>query len=238
MRVIAATNRDLKREAEAGRFRQDLYFRLSVFPIEVPPLRRRPEDIFPLAGALPRAGGKAARALDHEVHPDRRRAAAGIPWPGNVRELQHVIERAAIVSTGRRLVLDLPAPPTPAAAKASCPAARRRSGPGVDREPSFASLSGKTFGPRMRKAGGKIYWAGWSCRTARTKAHDARLPDEGPGHPGRRGMTAGREARKGFGTLKARVHLADRVALTALWRFLASGGRHSPAKNPTPPTWT
>lgn len=108
VRLVAATNRDLRAEAEAGRFRQDLFYRLSVFPIEVPSLRKRMEDIPLLADhfleASSRKVGKPKTAL----------TLAGVQrlqqyhWPGNVRELQHVIERAVITSTAGRLNIELP----------------------------------------------------------------------------------------------------------------------------------
>jgi len=96
VRVVATTNRDLRAEVEAGRFRGDLYYRLSVLPIEVPPLRDRPDDIPALAAHF---ATQAARDLDRQVPViesaalDAMRAFA---WPGNVRELSHTIERAVI----------------------------------------------------------------------------------------------------------------------------------------------
>ncbi len=109
VRVIAATNRDLKAEVEAGRFRQDLYYRLSVFPIENPPLRERREDIPRLAKHFIRA---AAKRMSLAV-PTFTNAAAGQlaaqDWPGNVRELQNVIERAVILARGGPLLFDNPA---------------------------------------------------------------------------------------------------------------------------------
>jgi transcriptional regulator with GAF, ATPase, and Fis domain len=111
VRVIAATNRDLRAEAEAGRFRRDLYYRLSVFPIELPPLRKRSEDIpllaeHFLAAAARKFGRTAPRLTLANVQQLQR-----YPWPGNVRELQHVIERAVIASEGSRLRIELPAAP-------------------------------------------------------------------------------------------------------------------------------
>jgi transcriptional regulator with GAF, ATPase, and Fis domain len=108
VRVIAATNRDLRAEAEAGRFRQDLYYRLSVFPVELPPLRKRPEDIPILAEhfltlSARKLGRPAPRPTLAAV-----RQLQQYPWPGNVRELQHVIERALIISDGAHLVIELP----------------------------------------------------------------------------------------------------------------------------------
>lgn len=107
VRVIAATNRNLKEESLAGRFRQDLYYRLSVFPIELPPLRERPEDIPILAehflGKFSRQAGKKPPKLTlANVNLLQRYS-----WPGNIRELQHVLERAAILSTDGKLRLEL-----------------------------------------------------------------------------------------------------------------------------------
>ena len=108
VRLVAATNRDLRTEAEAGRFRQDLFYRLSVFPVEVPPLRKRKEDIPLLAEHFLKA---SARKVGRPKPP---LTIAGVQrlqqydWPGNVRELQHVIERAVITSARGRLNIELP----------------------------------------------------------------------------------------------------------------------------------
>jgi transcriptional regulator with GAF, ATPase, and Fis domain len=108
VRLIAATNRDLKAEAEARRFRQDLYYRLSVFPIELPPLRKRIEDVPLLADHFLRL---SARRIGR---PKPRLTLANVQqlqqydWPGNVRELQHVIERSVITARGDRLEIELP----------------------------------------------------------------------------------------------------------------------------------
>jgi two-component system response regulator FlrC len=121
VRVIAATNRDLGEELRAGRFREDLYHRLAVFPIALPPLRDRPADILPLGEHLL---GRAARQLGRPglTLDDSARAALGAyAWPGNVRELANVLERGAILAEGReisaehlRLGLDF-GPPGPGA---------------------------------------------------------------------------------------------------------------------------
>jgi PAS domain S-box-containing protein len=108
VRIIAASNRDLKREVDASRFRQDLFYRLSVFPIEVPPLRERREDIPPLAAHF---AEYSARQMNRP-QPRLTRAAlnqlSAYDWPGNVRELQNTVERAVILSQGRPLHFDLP----------------------------------------------------------------------------------------------------------------------------------
>jgi transcriptional regulator with GAF, ATPase, and Fis domain len=106
VRIIAATNRDLRAEAEANRFRQDLYYRLSVFPLELPPLRKRLEDIPLLAehflSRFARQLGQPKFKLTLASIQDLQRYS----WPGNVRELQHVLERACIVSERGRLQFD------------------------------------------------------------------------------------------------------------------------------------
>jgi transcriptional regulator with GAF, ATPase, and Fis domain len=100
VRFVAATNRDLLKEVEAGRFRQDLFYRLSVFPIEIPPLRERPEDIAPLALHFIK---QSARRMNRPVPRVTRATMNQLlahDWPGNVRELQNAVERAVILSQG------------------------------------------------------------------------------------------------------------------------------------------
>jgi PAS domain S-box-containing protein len=112
VRVIAATNRDLRAAADAGRFREDLYFRLNVFPLTLPPLRERGDDVILLSQAFLE---KAARQLGRDVAPLSPADIArlkGYAWPGNVRELQNVIERAVITAEGGRLNLDRALPET------------------------------------------------------------------------------------------------------------------------------
>jgi transcriptional regulator with GAF, ATPase, and Fis domain len=109
-RVIAATNKDLEKAVEAGEFREDLYYRLSVFPVQVPPLRRRGDDVVQLAvhflEQVCRDFGRSCPQLT-QVQAAALRAYA---WPGNIRELKNVIERAVILSTGDTLRLDLSLP--------------------------------------------------------------------------------------------------------------------------------
>ena len=100
VRIIAATNRDLVAEVAAGRFRQDLYYRLSVFPILIPPLRERPGDVLPLADFfLAKASQQLGKPLTGFAA-GARQEMSHYAWPGNVRELQHVVERAALLSPG------------------------------------------------------------------------------------------------------------------------------------------
>ena len=108
VRIIAATNRDLEAEVKAGRFRQDLYYRLSVFPIELPPLRDRGEDIPALAQHFLVQSARKLGVSTPRLTPVQIRELQSYDWPGNVRELQNVIERAAIRSRNGHLDLGLP----------------------------------------------------------------------------------------------------------------------------------
>ena len=116
VRVIAATNRDLKSEIGAGRFREDLYYRLSVFPIHVPPLRQRSDDIGIIAEAFLRSFSKRAGRDPLDLTPDCIRRLRAYHWPGNIRELQNIVERAVILSHGQTLNLDGILPPAAAGA--------------------------------------------------------------------------------------------------------------------------
>jgi len=106
VRIIAATNRDLKAEVEAGRFREDLFYRLSVFPLEVPPLRERREDIVPLALHFLELACTDMGRCSLNLTREQGKLLENYHWPGNIRELQHVIARAAILSTSKKLQLD------------------------------------------------------------------------------------------------------------------------------------
>jgi len=123
VRLIAATNRNLGARAEAGEFRPDLYYRLNVFPVTVPPLRERREDIAPLiAHFLAKAARKLGRSFEG-VAPAFFERAQAHDWPGNIRELENVVERAAILSRGSVLEAMDPfgATAAPARARADAP---------------------------------------------------------------------------------------------------------------------
>ena len=98
-RVVAATNRDLKKEVENGRFREDLYFRLQVIPIEVPPLRARKSDIALLVRHFLERFAREVGKAPGRVHPEAERLLEGYAWPGNVRELRNVIERIVLLES-------------------------------------------------------------------------------------------------------------------------------------------
>lgn len=105
VRVIAATNRDLDQMVEEQKFRSDLYYRLKVFPITVPPLRERPEDIPLLVRHFAQKIGARMNKRIQTIPTEAMKAMQGYSWPGNVRELENFIERAVILSTGPTLVI-------------------------------------------------------------------------------------------------------------------------------------
>ncbi len=183
LRIVAATNRRLEQEAEAGRFRADLFYRLNVFPIESVPLRQRPEDIPLLAAHFL---SKAARRFGRQGLRLSRADVAAMQdygWPGNVRELENLIERAVIVSTGERLIIDLPGrrPERTLFAPASSPGAEGETPPemvidtgtgaeGVDRgglgpqvprnEQERVALERRMIEQALAASGGKVFGPG------------------------------------------------------------------------------
>jgi formate hydrogenlyase transcriptional activator len=155
VRVIAATNRDLKSEVRKGRFREDLYFRLNVVPIESVPLRERRADIPLLAAHFLRGTGRKLKTEGLRLSEGDMRRLAGYDWPGNVRELENMIERAAILARDGRLRIELPDSARPAAVAvadtASLPAlltdADRRDRDRANITAALQSCGGRIFGP-------------------------------------------------------------------------------------------
>ncbi|HYO13008.1 MAG TPA: sigma 54-interacting transcriptional regulator [Thermoanaerobaculia bacterium] len=151
VRVIAATNRDLAGEVRAGRFRADLYYRLSVFPIHLPPLRERREDIEVLVPhfveRFNRELGRTVRTIPHAVLADLARR----DWPGNVRELQNTVQRLVLLSSGEELTgLDgisaAPPPPVP-----------QTDGPSTDQPfPTLESVEREHVRRALEQAGGNL----------------------------------------------------------------------------------
>jgi len=152
VRIVAATNRDLPAEIAAGRFREDLWFRLNVFPIALPPLRARREDIPLLADHFLTLACKRLGV----ARPVLTRAAVAAlmrhDWPGNARELQNAVERAAILARGGRLVFDLPTdraapPPEPAPPAALLTEAALRQAERDAIRAALAAAAGRVSGP-------------------------------------------------------------------------------------------
>jgi len=130
VRIVAATNKDLSAEVKAARFREDLFYRLDVVSVRLPPLRERQEDVLVLAGAFLR---RVAEKLPKDVTGLTPAAASALErysWPGNVRELQHAIDRAVILTRGKTVdVADLPE--TVRATSAAVPPGVPGSGPPI-----------------------------------------------------------------------------------------------------------
>jgi len=103
VRVIAATNRTLEQEVKAGRFREDLYYRLNVMPVPLPPLRDRRSDVALLLDHYVALFNSEFRKKVHGVSPSAAAALARYPWPGNVRELRNAVERAMLLTDGSEL---------------------------------------------------------------------------------------------------------------------------------------
>jgi formate hydrogenlyase transcriptional activator len=121
LRIIAATSRDLERDVLEGRFREDLFYRLNVFPVRVPPLRDRPEDLPLLVDALV---GELAGLMGKRIESVSRTsldALTGYSWPGNVRELRNAVERALILATGPVLEIEIPGVNQPGTSASSSP---------------------------------------------------------------------------------------------------------------------
>ena len=108
VRIISATNRDLARLVSKGGFREDLYYRLNIFQITIPPLRERREDILPLVWSFVQEFGKKMGKRIESIPQKVVKALQAYPWPGNVRELRNITERAMIITTGPVLHLDVP----------------------------------------------------------------------------------------------------------------------------------
>ncbi|MBI4829845.1 MAG: sigma-54-dependent Fis family transcriptional regulator [Nitrospinae bacterium] len=173
IRVVATTNRDIQQPVAEGKFREDLYFRLNVIPLRLPPLRERSGDVLLLARHFV---AKFAAALGKKVEgftPEAGAAVVSNPWKGNVRELENVIERATLLCSGELIdVEDLMLAPSPAAP--ARPAAGEAVAPGVtvaemERRLIFTTLDA-TGGNRTRAA----EMLGLSIRTLRNKLHEYR----------------------------------------------------------------
>lgn len=145
-RLIALTNTDLPAAVAAGRFREDLFFRLNVVPIALPPLRQRPADILPLAehflGTLGRIRGRPSATFGETA----RRALAAYSWPGNVRELRNAIERALVFSNGDTLGPEhFPEPVQAASSGVVISPGNFRSLEEIEREAIAATLEGTRY---------------------------------------------------------------------------------------------
>jgi transcriptional regulator with PAS, ATPase and Fis domain len=184
LRIVAATNRDLKREAQEGRFREDLFFRLNVVPIDIPPLRERPEDVPILASYFVQTFNRELGRNVRGFSPDARELLRGYHWPGNVRELKNVIERAILLESadlilGSHLPLEVasrrPAPLATAATEDFDPRPLR------EVELEYIRRTVEHFGGNKSKAARVL---GISRQTLRDKLQAAERAEDGAGTGG------------------------------------------------------
>ncbi len=161
VRVIAATNRNLDTSVADGQFREDLYYRLSVIPVQVPPLRERPDDIELLANHFLKKYAPAAGKSIRGIHPESLAALRDYDWPGNVRQLENTIERAVALEMTEELHADLPTErqknkPAAAAAAAGASGNGIVSVPpsGIDMEAYVADIERTMLQQAMKQANG------------------------------------------------------------------------------------
>ena len=154
VRIVAATNRELRKEVEAGRFRQDLFYRLSVFPIETPPLRDRREDIPALVAHFVKQSAQRMNRRVPRITPATMNQLAAYDWPGNVRELQNAVERAVILSQGGPLRFDLVASRSGGTPPAIAPAPSQT---GVLTQVELKRRERENLTAALQQTGGKIF---------------------------------------------------------------------------------
>ncbi len=159
VRIIAATNRDLKGLVHAGRFREDLYYRLSVFPIEVPPLRERKDDIPLLARHFLNMACKRFSRSGLHLNAFQLRQLQNYDWPGNVRELQNVIERAVIASRLGSLRLELPSTESASSARATTRSKSHEESEVVT-DMEMTRRMRENMVAALKRSGGRIYGPG------------------------------------------------------------------------------
>ena len=159
VRVIAATNKNLENMVADGAFREDLYYRLSVIPIEVPPLRERNEDVVLLANYFLKRYAPAAGKDITKISPDSLRAFSGYDWPGNVRQLENTIERAVALEGSNVLHVEVPVERTKSRAAASAGGNHGFDGvsvpsEGIDMEGYVADLERSMLQSALARSGG------------------------------------------------------------------------------------
>jgi transcriptional regulator with GAF, ATPase, and Fis domain len=156
VRVLAATNRDLKKEVGKGTFREDLYYRLNVFPIHLPPLRERGEDVFLLANTFVQHFCQRMGRAVAPLSPDALRRLTTYHWPGNVRELQNVIERAVITAKNGQLNLDRALPDMDETAPSPRPLEEQETTPHIRTIQELQDLERKNIRLALEQTGWKV----------------------------------------------------------------------------------
>ncbi|MDX2079510.1 MAG: sigma 54-interacting transcriptional regulator [Terrimicrobiaceae bacterium] len=174
VRVVAATNRNLRQEVAAGRFREDLFFRLSVFPISLPPLRDRRDDVPALVDHFLRIAFRKLGRKPPRVSAEQYDLLRAYDWPGNIRELQHVVERAAILAKGNRISFELAPSTRPPSPETPPPLLTRKALRQQERtsiEAALRSSNGRIFGK-----GGAAELLGMKPTTLASRIHALGIP--------------------------------------------------------------
>jgi len=156
VRVLAATNRDLQKEVGKGRFREDLFYRLNVFPIPLPPLRERGEDVVMLANTFVQHFSQRMGRPVAPLSPDALRRLTAYQWPGNVRELQNVIERAVITAKDGKLNLDRALPDTEGLSPSPRPVAGQDKTPRIRTIQELQDLERENIRLALEQTGWKV----------------------------------------------------------------------------------
>jgi formate hydrogenlyase transcriptional activator len=167
VRVIAATNRDLQKEVAAGRFREDLYFRLNAFPLSLPPLRDRRDDIAVLALHFARKFAREFGKPERAIRERDMRELASREWRGNIRELSHCIEQAVIVSEGELLDLSTALPPR---SEKSAPSAQSAIMTMEEFEEEARKMERKLILDALDRAGGRVSGEGGAAELLKINA--------------------------------------------------------------------
>jgi two-component system response regulator PilR (NtrC family) len=154
VRVIAATNKDLRQMIAAGTFREDLFYRVSVIPIQVPALRERRDDVELLAAHFLKKYAAAAQKSILRIAPESLAGLRQYDWPGNVRELENTIERAVAMETGAELKVDLTSDRPPARSAAASAAGGPDVSVGLDFEKYVADIERSLIESALAQSGG------------------------------------------------------------------------------------
>src|SRR5256886_15441137 len=157
VRIVAATNRDLKKEVAAGRFRQDLFYRVVVFPLDIPPLRERREDIAQLAAHFVRLTARKMNRPPPRFTKAHAEQLTAHDWPGNIRELQNAVERAVILAQNGPLRFELPLRDAPPSNQTKLPPGATAS---VLTREDWKRQERESITSSLRKSGGKVFGPG------------------------------------------------------------------------------
>ena len=166
VRIIAATNRDLKKEVEAGRFRQDLFYRLVVFPLEIPPLRERREDIPKLAAHFVRATAKKMNCSPPRFTKAQAEQLSAHDWPGNIRELQNAVERAVILAQSGPLYFERPTAKLSDSTPATVESAKS---PAILTREVWKRHERESIATALKQSGGKVFGPGGAAELLNMK---------------------------------------------------------------------